>query len=153
MTAVVKNLDDLGKPAWIAAMILGFILFWPLGLALLAYIIWSGRMSCTSYGPWGENRRERWERKMAKWQGKMNAYSSGSNRGFAPTGNRAFDEYRDSMLKRLEDEASEFQDFLARLRMARDKQEFDQYMSDRQKRGENGQGGEPANPPPAPPNQ
>ena len=26
-------LDQRGKPAWIAAMVLGFILFWPLGLA------------------------------------------------------------------------------------------------------------------------
>ena len=29
-------LDDKGKGAWIAAMVVGFILFWPLGLALLA---------------------------------------------------------------------------------------------------------------------
>jgi len=39
-------LDERGKPAWIAAMVLGFILFWPVGLALLAYMIWSNRMSC-----------------------------------------------------------------------------------------------------------
>jgi len=37
-------LDDKGKAAWIAAMVLGFILFWPIGLALLAYMIWSKRM-------------------------------------------------------------------------------------------------------------
>ena len=44
-------LDDKGKGAWIAAMVLGFIFFWPVGLALLAYMIWSKRMfsgkSCT----------------------------------------------------------------------------------------------------------
>ncbi|NBC96652.1 MAG: DUF2852 domain-containing protein, partial [Deinococcus-Thermus bacterium] len=37
-------LDARGKAAWIVAMILGFILFWPIGLALLAYMIWSKRM-------------------------------------------------------------------------------------------------------------
>ena len=44
-------LDERGKGAWIAAMVLGFILFWPLGLALLAYMIWGKRMfrsSCKS---------------------------------------------------------------------------------------------------------
>ena len=29
-------LDDRGKGAWIAVMVLGFILFWPIGLAILA---------------------------------------------------------------------------------------------------------------------
>ncbi|MEM1130788.1 MAG: DUF2852 domain-containing protein, partial [Pseudomonadota bacterium] len=50
-------LDQRGKGAWIVAMILGFILFWPIGLAILAYMIWSKRMfgSCSkkrirSYG-------------------------------------------------------------------------------------------------------
>jgi len=37
-------LDDKGKPAWIATMVLGFIFVWPLGLAILFYMIWSGRM-------------------------------------------------------------------------------------------------------------
>jgi hypothetical protein len=32
-------LDRKGKGAWIAAMVLGFIFFWPVGLALLAYMI------------------------------------------------------------------------------------------------------------------
>ena len=32
--------------AWIALTVIGFVLFWPIGLALLVYIIWSKRMSC-----------------------------------------------------------------------------------------------------------
>ena len=135
---VTQRLDDIGRPAWIALMILGFILFWPLGLGLLFYIIWSGRMRCGAYarhdGAWNEDRRDRWERKMARMQEKMARWGGGPSRGFAPTGNRAFDEYRDQMLQRLENEAQEFQDFLARLRAARDKEEFDQYMADRQQR-------------------
>ena len=37
-------LDARGRGAWIAAMIAGFVLIWPVGLALLAYMIWSKRM-------------------------------------------------------------------------------------------------------------
>ncbi|MEO1000343.1 MAG: DUF2852 domain-containing protein, partial [Pseudomonadota bacterium] len=40
-------LDARGKGAWIAAMVIGFILVWPIGLAILFYMIWSKRMgSC-----------------------------------------------------------------------------------------------------------
>ena len=41
------KLDDWGRGAWIALMVLGFIVFWPLGLLLLGYMIWSGRMGCS----------------------------------------------------------------------------------------------------------
>jgi hypothetical protein len=47
------------------------------------------------------------------------------------SGNRAFDEYRADTLRRLEDEQKEFHDFLGRLRMAKDKAEFDQFMAER----------------------
>ena len=105
-------LDERGKPAWIAAMILGFIAVWPLGLAILAYMIWSKRMfSCRHRHH--HNRR-------------------GNARSFsAPTGNIAFDAYREETLKRLEDEHSEFVDFLQKLREAKDKAEFDQFMQGR----------------------
>ena len=51
-------------------------------------------------------------------------------RGTRSSGNRAFDEYRDETLRRLEEEEREFKDFLDRLRQAKDKAEFDQFMSD-----------------------
>lgn len=136
MTAVIDRLDDMGKPAWIALMVLGFIVAWPVGLAILAYLIWSKRMGCRSYAndadraAWFDQKRERWERKMSRWG--MGSPSTGGS-GFRPTGNRAFDEYRDETLKKLEAEADEFKAYLERLRMARDKQEFDQYMADRRK--------------------
>ena len=52
-------------------------------------------------------------------------------RGFgAPSsGNRAFDEYRMETLRRLEEEQTEFKDFLDRLRHAKDKEEFDAFMA------------------------
>jgi hypothetical protein len=63
------------------------------------------------------------QRKMDWMRGHAGSYGS--------SGNRAFDEYRAETLKRLEDEQREFRDFLERLRMAKDKSEFDQFMSER----------------------
>ena len=37
-------LDSKGKDSWIAAMVLGFMFFLLVGLALLAYMIWSKKM-------------------------------------------------------------------------------------------------------------
>ena len=54
--------------------------------------------------------------------------------GPAASGTRAVDEYRTDTLRRLEDEQREFHDFLARLRMAKDKAEFDQFMAERRGR-------------------
>ena len=48
-----------------------------------------------------------------------------------PSGNHAFDDYRREMLRRLEQDHTDFQSFLDRLRRAKDKAEFDQFMADR----------------------
>jgi len=48
-----------------------------------------------------------------------------------PSGNTAFDAYREETLKRLEEEQAAFERFLKRLRAARDKAEFDQFMDER----------------------
>lgn len=101
-------LDARGKPAWIAAMVLGFILFWPIGLAILAYLIWSKRMFNSSC------------RRMSR-----NAHLGNSS------GNSAFDAYKQETLRRLQDEQDNFEAFLKRLRDAKDKAEFDQFMEDR----------------------
>jgi hypothetical protein len=132
---MVERIDDYGKAAWIALMVVAFILFWPLGLAVLAFLLWSGRMGCGGrHGMWGssEDRRERFERKMERMRQRFEAWGgSPRERGFPATGNRAFDEYRAETLKRLEEEASDFRSFLDRLRMAKDKAEFDQFMAER----------------------
>ena len=47
------------------------------------------------------------------------------------SGNNAFDRYRSDTLQRLEEEQKEFREFLSRLRAAKDKAEFDQFMTDR----------------------
>ena len=57
--------------------------------------------------------------------------AGGTAAAHATSGNRAFDEYRAETLKRLDEEALAFQDFLARLRHAKDRAEFDQFMAER----------------------
>ena len=156
MSEVVAKLDELGQAAWIAVMVLGFVLFWPVGLAILAYLIWSGRMGCGRNGGWSS----RWERKMQKFQSKMDRWGAPDEMrdrarsyaaGFSPSGNRAFDEYRETTMKRLEEEFGEFKSFLDKLREAKDKQEFEQFMNDRRNRPAGGTnvdiGGGNTNPP------
>ena len=100
-------------------------------------------------------RRDRWQRKMDRmqrgvermqeglsrmqamaerfrsgWQGERGD-GSGYRPSGGPSGNRAFDEYRAETLRRLEEEQREFMEFLDRLRHAKDKAEFDQFMAER----------------------
>jgi hypothetical protein len=134
MSAVVHTLDDYGRPAWIAAMVLGFVLFWPIGLTILAYMLWSGRMTCGWHGGrghWESRFAERFDRARSRVEGEMRNFSRG---GGYSSGNRAFDDYREATLKRLEEEEREFRSFLDKLRQAKDKSEFDQFMSDRRDR-------------------
>lgn len=109
-------LDDRGKGAWIAAMVLGFIAFWPVGLALLAYMIWSKRMFSGTCA-----RRTR---------------ASALRGAMTSSGNSAFDAYKTDTLRRLEEEQASFEAFLKRLREAKDKAEFDQFMDERARRSD-----------------
>lgn len=136
---IVEKLDEYGKGAWIAFAVLGFVVFWPLGLATLAFLFWSGRMGCGMSGADRyEHRMNRLQSKMERLKERMGGRHGGFGGGWGggpSSGNRAFDEYRAETLRRLEEEQKEFQDFLGRLRMARDKAEFDQFMA--ASRGEN----------------
>ena len=133
---IVEKLDEYGKGAWIAFAVLGFILFWPLGLATLVFLFWSGRMGCGYAGDRYEHRMNRLQGKMERLRERMGGREGGFGgwgRGGPSSGNRAFDEYREETLRRLEDEQREFQDFLGRLRMAKDKAEFDDFMNERRR--------------------
>ncbi len=133
MSEMVARLDDWGQPAWIAVMVLGFIIFWPIGLAILGYLIWSGRMGCGRKGM-----RNNWQQRMAgKFERKMERFGM-TAKAYQPTGNRAFDEYREETLRRLEEEADEFRAFLDKLRMAKDKAEFEDFMTERRNRPQTG---------------
>jgi hypothetical protein len=159
MYEVIARIDDFGKLAWIALMVLGFVVYWPIGLAILAYIIWSGRMGCGWHGRRGDveewrtraiervNRAaEHWERKRARREEHRRHWAGPHGGGLRETGNRAFDEYRSEALRKLEEEANEFRAFLDRLRMARDRAEFDEYVKERRNRPSG-----PADSPPTPP--
>jgi hypothetical protein len=132
---ITAQLDSLGKPAWIALIVLGFMVWWPVGLSVLAFTVGSGRMGCGHQGHW-QNKMDRMQSKM-DW---MRSRVSGGPWNYAPSsGNRAFDEYRTETLRRLEDEQREFREFLDRLRVAKDKTEFDAFMAERRNRPDTGQ--------------
>ena len=136
---ITAKLDEFGKPAWIALTVLGFMAWWPVGLAVLAFTIGSGRMGCGFRGGpdrW-QHKMERMQSKMDWMRSKMSGNPGGSPWSSAPSsGNRAFDDYRTETLRRLEDEQREFKDFLERLRFAKDKTEFDAFMAERRGRPE-----------------
>ena len=119
----IRSLDDVPIPIWFALAILGFVVWWPLGLLILGFMMWSGKMSCCGFGFGRWNERTDRSSTPVEWP-----------RQQATSGNRAFDEYRAETLKRLEDEQRGFREFVDRLRHAKDKAEFDQFMAQHKQR-------------------
>jgi hypothetical protein len=128
------------RPGWtpltIGLMVLGFIVFWPLGFAMLAYILWGDRFHKMASDATESFKANGWGCSAAK---------SMRSTGFGATGNVAFDAYRKREFERLEEERrkldqmrADFDSFLAELRMAKDKEEFDRFMSDRDRRNREG---------------
>ena len=109
-------IDQFGKPGWFTTAILGFFTFPPLGLAVLAYMIWGKKMFSRSCG----QRRAH-----------DHAWGRHGLRAAQTTGNHAFDSYKAEALRRLEEEQEAFEAFLQRLRNSKDKTEFDAFMEDR----------------------
>lgn len=133
------NTSALIRPAWtpatIALMVIGFMVFWPLGLAMLAYIIWGDRLegfkrdvNRATDGIFAGCRRG--SDKAARW---------GHGRA-ARTGNVAFDDWREKELERLNEERDrldemlvQFDEYARELRRAKDQDEFDRFMANRNK--------------------
>jgi hypothetical protein len=138
------------RPLLIVLMVLGFVWWWPIGLIVLAVMI-SHRHMCGhrrwaawqggEHGPGDHGPGPGWK----SWFGGDRPFG-GPSRGGPSSGNHAFDEYRAETLHRLEEEQKEFTEFLERLRFAKDKAEFDQFMNDRRTRPS----GPSPEPPPAP---
>ena len=136
------NTTALIRPAWtpatIALMVIGFMVFWPLGLAMLAYIIWGDRLdgfkrdvNRATDGVFAGCRRG---------ADKAHRWGHGSTRAGPRTGNVAFDDWRDKELerlaeerKKLDDALAEFDEYASELRRAKDQEEFDRFMSNRSK--------------------
>ena len=120
------------RPAWtpatIALMVLGFIFFWPLGLAILAYILWGDRLEGLK-----RNVNEKTDSIFGSFRNCRKSEKFNFN---TTTGNTAFDDWRREELDRLAaerrklDEArAEFEAYASELRRARDKEEFDRFMA------------------------
>lgn len=124
--------NPVDKLAWGGLIVLGLAFWWPLGLAILAYLIWSGRMKCWHSDTPNHTQHHGFGRF-------FHTADSGccGRRRSTSSGNTAFDEYRGETLGRLEEEQREFVEFLDRLRRARDRAEFDQFMAEQKRRREN----------------
>lgn len=143
--------DDRARPRWraleIAAVVLGFIIWWPLGLALLLWKLWRNRqgystdMITAARGAFEENVMKRWpemRRTFGSGASRAPAAREWSFSTFRSSGNSAFDEWRENELARLEEERRkleaaerEFADYIESLRRAKDREEFERFMRDR----------------------
>ncbi|MGJ7042533.1 DUF2852 domain-containing protein [Shinella sp. BE166] len=132
-------------PATIALMVLGFVVFWPLGLAMLAYIIFGDRLKSFK-----KDANETVDGLFASCRSKWGGRRGGSSFRSA-TGNVAFDDWRDAELSRLDEERrkldemrEEFDSYVRELRRAKDQEEFDRFMRERRASGHGDVPGFPA---------
>jgi hypothetical protein len=105
-------------PLSILAVVAGFIVWWPLGLAALAYVLWAGPID-TLADDGARRLREAFGTRSAPKESGMGS------------GNAAFDAYKAETLRRLETEQAEFADYVNRLREARDREEFERFVAER----------------------
>jgi hypothetical protein len=106
----------------IALMVVGFVLFWPVGLAILFAIIW--------------HKKHGKDLPMPGFMKRATDQAAEAMRpGPAPMGNTAFEAWRAAELERLEEERRrlqaaerEFTEFVDELKRARDREEFDWFM-------------------------
>jgi hypothetical protein len=113
-------------PLNIAAMVIAFVVFFPAGFAILAWNIYSARQDRSAAGPVG------------------GAAFGGAR--FDPdlarhSGNSVFEDYKRETLARLEEERRKlvaeqqaFASFLDDLKKAKDRDEFERFMRDRDRR-------------------
>ncbi len=120
-------------PFTIALMVAGFVIYWPLGLAMLAYIIWGDQIRAGMSEMFGDLQ--------GSWENATGGKPGGTGGTRDESGNAAFDAWRAEELARLEEERrkldearAEFDEFMAELRKAKDKEEFDRFMRGRGKR-------------------
>jgi hypothetical protein len=133
------------SPFEIVAMVLGFIVFWPIGLAILFFKMWQrrsgypGDLQTVAQDKWREARHAM---SSGGWQGPW-----GGRRGFdsASTGNLAFDEWKQAEIARLEEERRKLQEahrefaaFVENIRRAKDREEFERFMNERRNRPADG---------------
>jgi hypothetical protein len=123
------------KPQWspltITLMVLGFVFFFPAGLAMLAYILWGEKFGGSA------EKAQNYVNKGTDFVRNMTKKSSGPSFTARGSGNAAFDDYRAEQLRRLDEERARldaevdaFHDYMANLHKARDREEFDRFMAE-----------------------
>src|SRR5690606_13384872 len=107
-------------------MVVGFMVFWPLGLAMLAYILWGDRLDDVK-GEWGKAR-----------ESFFGSCRKGPRMHTRTTGNLAFDDWREKELARLDEERrklnearEEYEAYAREMRRAKDQEVFDRFMAER----------------------
>lgn len=120
------------RPAWtpvtIAMMVIGFMIFWPLGLAMLAYILWGDRLDDFKSG-------------VDRATDSVSETFSRTTRRPPATGNVAFDDWHEAELSRLKEERrkldetiAEFEEHKRESRREQDSREFDDFMETRKRK-------------------
>lgn len=129
------NTSTMIRPAWtpatVALTVAGFMVFWPLGLAMLAYVLFGDRFE-------GFKREAN-----ATVDGMFRSCRKSSS--YSATGNIAFDEWREKEIERLNEERrkldelrADFEEELRELRRAKDQEDFDRFMAKRNASRETG---------------
>jgi hypothetical protein len=115
----------------VATMILGFMVSWPIGLAVLGYKLWQSRHGGDDLQTLAS----------AKWNEARAAWSRPNAGRYGASGNAAFADWKSAELGRLEAErrkleeaAREFSAFLDNVRRAKDREEFVRFMNERRTR-------------------
>ncbi len=131
-----RKLRHRWRPLELAAMIAGFVVFWPIGLAVLGW-----KMNWFGFGAWvdakfGTNRMAAGARTGWTCGGREPGPEGDLGRD---SGNSAFEAWKEGEFARLQAEYEalsqrqrEFEAFLQHLREAKDREEFERFMKDRQ---------------------
>ena len=126
----------------IIAMVLGFIVFWPIGLAILGYKFWQSRNGGPDLQTLATNKWEDARAMMASNSSWGCGAARRASRFYAASGNAAFDEWRTAELARLDEERRkldeaqrEFAEYVDAIRRAKDREEFERFMAERRRGG------------------
>jgi Protein of unknown function (DUF2852) len=136
------------SPFEIIAMILGFVVFWPIGFAILGYKFWQSRNGGPDLQTLATNK---WEDARAMMSSNSGWACGGAarraRRFYSASGNAAFDEWRTAELVRLDEERRkldeaqrEFAEYVDAIRRAKDREEFERFMAERRARPAGGSG-------------
>jgi Protein of unknown function (DUF2852) len=132
-------------PVELIAMVLGFMIFWPIGLAILGFKYWQRKTNGPDLQTVAAGAYRNARSAMGGFSGNSpRPWANTWSRGFtSSTGNQAFDQWKSAELDRLEEERRrldsahrEFAEWLDTVRKAKDREEFDRFMSER--RGKTG---------------